>query len=269
MIDQYHPIDLYAFYRPGTDLTAFAAAGITGLVIDWEAKNKNLRQAGFNTEINLHSASDLTAACAQDALPVLCRINGPNLYSQEEVDIAASSGAKEIILPMVRSAEQVEAALDAIGGRCQLAIMIETKDAVENAHLLSHLPISRVYVGLNDLCIDRGSHNLFEPLIDGTLEHLREEFRIPLGYAGLTHADSGSPIPCHLLIYKMASLGCNFTFLRRSFYHDLKHYSAEQITGSITNYLKGMDRLSERQHQTLSDELIHFVQNRELVGRFS
>lgn len=262
-----HPIDLYAFYRPGVDLHSFAQAGISGLVIDWESKNKSLRQAGFDTEVNLHTLRDLEEACRFPSLPVLCRINGPGQYNHEEVELAVLAGVKEIILPMVRKPEEVEALLDLIGGRCQVALMIETEEAVQNAHLLSHLPLSRVYVGFNDLCIDRKARNLFEPLIDGTLEHLRGEFRIPLGYAGLTHAASGSPIPCHLLIYKMMSLGCNFSFLRRSFYRDLAQFSPKEITGSIRDYLLQITRLSDMQHQSLSDELAAYVRQHELAAK--
>ena len=50
-------------------------------------------------------------------------------------------------------------------------------------------PLSRVYVGLNDLMIDRRGGSLFAPLVDGTVDHVARAVAgagIPFGVAGLT-----------------------------------------------------------------------------------
>ena len=49
------------------------------------------------------------------------------------------------------------ATLDLVAGRCGLGILIETQDAVDRAAALARRPLSRIYVGLNDLRIDRRS----------------------------------------------------------------------------------------------------------------
>ena len=248
-------IALLAFYRKEMDAPALDAAGVDGYIIDWEAKNKQLRQEGYNTEINLHSPADIRTLRALTSQPIICRINGPGHYSPEEVEAAITAGADELLLPMVRTEAEVEALLKLIDGRCQLAIMVETTAAVESRYSLSQLPISRIYVGLNDLCIDRRSHNLFEPLLDGTIARLREAFTQPIGYAGLTHAQAGRPIPCKLLIYHMQQHGCGFTFLRRSFYKDLQTYSPSQITQSIEDSLAQMAVFSPSQQELYETEL--------------
>jgi len=214
--------DFFLFTNDVPTAQATAAAGIDGFVIDWESNGKYDRQTGADTEINHDTPDDLRAIRAGVSGRVLCRINGFGVGTPDEVDLAVNGGADEILLPMVRTVEEVETTLDLVGGRCRLGILIETGDAVRLAPALGRLPLSRVYVGLNDLAIDRGSRNIFVALCDGTVEHVRSHVRVPFGVAGLTLPEQGFPIPCRLLIGEMARLGCEFTFLRRSFRRDVQ-----------------------------------------------
>jgi len=106
-------------------------------------------------------------------------------------------------------------------GRCGVGILIETVDAVGCAFELARLPLSRVYVGLNDLSIERRSRSLFEALTDGLVDGIRPYFGVPFGLAGLTLPECGRPIPCRLVIAEMARLSCGFSFLRRSWRRDM------------------------------------------------
>jgi hypothetical protein len=83
------------------------------------------------------------------------------------------------------------------------------------------LPISRVFIGLNDLAIERGSASLFSALVDGTVDRVRAAFEVPVGVAGLTVPDAGDPLPCRLMLGELARLRCGYTFLRRSFRRDI------------------------------------------------
>jgi len=116
----------------------------------------------------------------------------------------------------------VDAALAHAGGRCGVGILIETTDAVALAPELGQLPLARIYVGLNDLAIDRRKATIFDSLEDGTVDHVRQFVKVPFGVAGLTLPERGYPIPCRLLISEMARLRCAFTFLRRSFLADTR-----------------------------------------------
>jgi hypothetical protein len=100
--------------------------------------------------------------------------------------------------------------------------MIETVAAGAVAEGLARLPLSRAFVGLNDLAIERKSQNIFIPLVDGFLGRVRRPFRVPFGFGGLTLPDRGSPIPCRLLIGEMARYDCDFGCLRRSFSADVR-----------------------------------------------
>jgi hypothetical protein len=191
-------------------------------VVDWETLGKRHRQKSYDTQINDASLADLCTVRASTDATVICRINGFNSKISDEVEKAIGAGADEILLPMVRSVNEVQRVLDLVNGRCNVAIMLETVASINIAEDLARLPLSRVYVGLNDLGIERKTPNIFSAMVDGTVEYMQSKFSIPFGLAGLTLPDLGNPIPCRLLIAEMARLNCDFSFLRRSFHRDIK-----------------------------------------------
>lgn len=203
-------------------LASAVAAGVSSVVVDWEWEGKHERQAAADTEVNRHTVEDLRRVRRLTAGRVVCRLNRLGPGTRAEVDAALAEGADELLLPMVRSAAEVEEALALVGGRADVGILVETGEAVRAAGALARLPLSCVYVGLNDLAIERGTATIFAPLADGTLDGLRAAFAgTRFGFGGLTLPDAGSPLPCRLLIGELARLRCHFAFLRRSFYRDM------------------------------------------------
>ncbi|HEU0103278.1 MAG TPA: hypothetical protein VFR07_13250 [Mycobacteriales bacterium] len=196
------------------------AAGVTGVVVDWEHRGKARRQHGYDTEVNRQTPADLRRVRAATEGLVVCRVNGYGPWTPVEVAAAVSAGADEILLPMVRTVEEVDRVLDLVAGRCGLGILVETCAAVQRAAELSSRPLSRIYVGLNDLRIDRGSEDLFAPFVDGTVDDVRAVTSVPFGVAGLTRPDAGHPVPSRLLAGELARLAADFTFLRRSYLAD-------------------------------------------------
>ena len=214
-------MDLFLFTvdpRWGADVVA---AGAAGIVVDWERRGKARRQLGEDTQINADTPEDLARMRAATDGRLLCRINAFGPWTGGEVDEAIGCGADEILLPMVRTPDQVDRALDLVAGRCGLGILIETQDAVGRAAELARRPLSRVYVGLNDLRIDRRSEQLFRPLVDGTVDDVRAAVAHPFGVGGLTLPEGGSPVPSALLAAELVRLGAEFTVLRRSFTADM------------------------------------------------
>jgi hypothetical protein len=199
--------ELFLFSTDPETVSRYTDAGVDGFIVDWENKGKETRQAGADTEINEDTPEDLRRVRAATNSRLLCRLNQPGPWTPEEVDEAVAGGADEILLPMVRSPAEV---LD-----------VETIDAVHCAPDLARLPISRAYVGLNDLSIEQRSRSIFEPLTDDLVDGIRPLFTVPFGLAGLTLPECGRPIPCRLLIGEMARLSCGFTFLRRSWRRDM------------------------------------------------
>jgi hypothetical protein len=214
-------LDLFLFTVDPLRADAVVRAGGAGVVVDWERRGKERRQLGEGTEVNAHTPADLARVRAATAGRVLCRVDGAGPHTAAQVELAVELGADEVLLPMVRAPHDVDLALDAARGRCGVGILIETQDAVRCVDGLARRPLSRVYLGLNDLRIDRGSTSLFAPLVDGTADVVRQALRVPFGVAGLTRVGAGTPVPTRLLAAELARLDASFTFLRRSFTADV------------------------------------------------
>ncbi|MBI3742592.1 MAG: hypothetical protein HY257_12670 [Chloroflexi bacterium] len=196
-------------------------AGVHGIIVDWENFGKEKRQELADTQINHDTLDDLRRVRAATQGLVVCRINESGVTTKKEVEQAIDAGADEILLPMVRTTGQVEQVLKFARDRCKVGILVETKAAVQIADELARLPLARVYLGLNDLAIERQVQNIFSAITDGTVERVKRAFRVPFGFGGLTLPERGQPIPCRLFIGEMARLDCQFSFLRRSFHRDI------------------------------------------------
>lgn len=215
-------LDLLVFTADPARASTVLEAGAAGVIVDWENKGKPARQQGADTEINYFGPGDLRRVRMGARGHVICRINGPHSGTREEIDTAIDCGADELFLPMVRRLNDAENFIAWINGRAKASILIETLDAVLLAPELGQLPLNRIYAGLNDLAIDRRSHHLFAPVIDGLLDGLRPYIQVPFGFGGLTLPECGHPIPCRLLLGEISRLRCSFTFLRRSFWRDME-----------------------------------------------
>lgn len=223
------------------------AAGVDGIIVDCEYIGKEARQAGADTEINHHTFADVRRVRASTSARVLCRINRYGTITAGEVEQAIAAGADEILLPMVQTAKEVELVLDQVQGRCGVGILVETIPALGIVEELGRLPLSRVYLGLNDLGIARKTPNIFTAVADGTLEYVRRHFRVPFGFGGVTLPERGYPIPCQLLMGELSRLNCSFTFLRRSFWADTRGRNLMVEVPRIREALHAVDQRSATQ----------------------
>lgn len=213
--------NLFIFHRNiDIDLTC-VKGGAAGIIVDLESRDKKNRQLNFDTQINNHSINNVNEIKQQSNIYVICRINPVSSDSVHEIEQVIDARADEILIPMINSENQLKEVLDTVNDRIKVGILIETVEAVAITKKLVKYPLQRVYVGLNDLRISRGSESIFEALADGTIESIHEKIKdISFGFAGLTLPDKGEPLASMHLINLMARLDCNFTFLRRSFFRD-------------------------------------------------
>jgi hypothetical protein len=258
------PLDVLLFSQDLDYADAASRAGMNGIVVDWEWRGKGRRQRGWDTEIVRGTQADLAAMRARVPGPLLCRINNLPGAREREARRAAELGADEIWLPMVRCAGEVERCLEALAGRCALGVLVETSAALALGEALSKLPLSRIYVGLNDLQIDSGRRHLFSALCDGALEPLRSGYAGPLGFAGVTRVERGSPVPCRLLLAEMARQSCRFAVARRSFRADVP---APEIGAVLAELRESYGRLLQRgAEQIASDRAALCQQVRQLTA---
>lgn len=236
--------------------------GADAIVVDWENQGKKLRQENFDTQINQDTFEDLCRL--REIVPsgqLICRING---FSEDltpcEIEHALEAGADEVFLPMVTSVEEVKKAINLINGRCHLNILIETIPALGLMSELSKMKLHRMYVGLNDLHIQQNSQNIFVPLVDGTVQNVRDSVTIPLGVGGVTYPPHGEPIASKYLINEYARLGIDFSFLRRTF---LKDYQTLKMDYMIHHIKTAYYHAAAREPEQVEYDAIGF---KEQVG---
>ncbi|MFO1448371.1 MAG: hypothetical protein U1F61_26785 [Opitutaceae bacterium] len=240
---------------------AAVAAGVNAIIVDWEFRSKERRQAGFNTEINEGTASDLRAIRAATPGRIICRINNDPATRREELRLACELGADEVLLPMVRTTAEVHDCLDALPSGRELSILVETEESLALARDWDALPLARVYLGLNDLLIQRGRGHLFSPLIDGTIEQFRASYHGQLSVAGVTLPGSGHPIPCRLLMAELARLGCNFGVGRRSFRRDIPLEALRPGVFAIHEEWRKLQHRSDGQREVDQQAFVSLVRN--------
>lgn len=226
-------MDLYLFSTDAAMIGAAVEGGAAGVVVDWETRGKAARQDGFDTQVCADTVDDLDHARAATHAPILCRINPVGATTVDEVEAAVRGGADELLVPMVRAPDEVERVRELARDRVAVGLLVETRAAVERVDVLARLDPSRVFIGLNDLLVERGTGSLFTPVVDGLVDHLRAAFAAPFGFGGLTLPEGGTPIPAPLLAAEMVRLRCDFTFLRRSFLRDARACGYGEAVGRI------------------------------------
>lgn len=240
------------------------------IVVDWETRGKSRRQAdsedriGTTTQLEADTPTDLKRVRALVQLPVICRINSVGPQTRDEIALAADLGANEILVPMVRAPAELDLVFKDAPPSLGVGVMVETTDAIANIADLASFPLSRAYIGLMDLALERRTSSIFTALTDGTVDRLAESLcHVGFGVAGLTLANCGKPIPARLLMAEMMRIGCSFSFMRRSFLSDL----GPRAPGpAIREIRKESDRLAKRTQAEIAIDRRQLV---SLIGKLN
>ena len=213
-------MEIFLFSHDLPYATAAANAGLA-LVVDWETTDKNRRQSGYDTEIDPGTPDLLARMRGAFSGRVVCRIDNRPGQRRQQIDTAVVLGADEVWLPMARSIDEVEECIEAIDRRAGLGVLVETREALDLGRQLDRLPLTRVYVGLNDLRIALGRGTTFDTMVDGTVDAFRADYHGAFGVAAVTLPAAGAPVPQRLLLAEMARLNCSFAIARRAFRRDV------------------------------------------------
>lgn len=247
IMTQHRDFDLMLFSTNVEWIQRNVAAGVSAVIVDWERNGKHARQAGADTQIGIDTLADLERVRSATTARLICRVNSFSDQTAREVDDAISAGAEEILLPMVRDADEVDRTLGIVDDRCGVGVLIETVEAVANSAAIAKLPIIRAYMGLNDLAIARQTPSIFSALVDGTIEQVRPHFSMSFGFGGLTVPDRGEPVPCRLLMGLMTAHTASFSFLRRSYHRDMRDRDPAAEIPRILAAIESAERRGEHQ----------------------
>ncbi len=197
-------------------------AGVYSVIVDWERAGKYERQCEHPFEINVDGPEEVSLLAECLNCPVTVRINSLGPYTQQEIEQALTLGAGIVMLPMATHPSEVERFVRMVRGRAKTLIQIETQNLATYCEALRDIEWDFVHIGLNDLSISRNSNWLWEPLYDGTVEHICSTLKgRAYGFGGATIVGGGQPIPFIHLLREMARLKCGMGILRRTFKREI------------------------------------------------
>lgn len=225
-------------------------AGVFSVVVDWERLGKEKRQAGHDFEINSDTAADARRLAKKVDIPVTVRVNPLGPHTEEEIETALDAGAEILMLPQAKEPSEVSAFLQLVESRARTLIQIETQDLVGRCEGLGEMDWDFAHVGLNDLRISRDSSWLWEPVYDGTVQHVCQVLEgRTVGFGGGTIIGGGDPIPFVHLLREMARLDCGMCILRRSFKSDLQ---GRDMTTEIDAFYAKLEAAKKRSQSATS-----------------
>lgn len=199
-----------------------ADAGVDRIFVDMEVMGKAQRQGHMDSVKSFHTFADIRrikASVGSDA-QVLVRINPFYEGTEDEVNQAIDCGADILMLPMWKTAEEVEQFVAFVGDRAKTMALLETKEA--DAVLEEVLKIDgldEIHIGLNDLHLSYGRQFLFELLSDGTVDRLVSLLKTgskPYGFGGVGRPGGGM-LPAEYILGEHHRLGSGIVILSRSF----------------------------------------------------
>lgn len=207
--------------------------GVNRIWIDLETLGKEERQKGMNTVKSKHTVKDISIIKPLlSTSQLLVRVNPWNENSVREIDAVIKAGADIIMLPMWKSAQEVNSFIHAVNKRCKISLLLETKEAVDCLDEVLLLDgIDEIHIGLNDLHLSYGYKFMFEPLANGMVEMLCNKIKqkgIPFGFGGIAKIGDGL-IPAEKIIMEHYRLGSSRAILSRTFCDNAKIESIDEI----------------------------------------
>ena len=197
-------------------------AGVDRIFVDLETIGKHERQHGRDTVKSQHRAEDAGAIKSLlKSAELLVRINPIYGNTKQEIDKVIQNGADIIMLPMIKTVDEVKTLLRFVDGRCRTCMLIETKESVDLLdEIIKVAPDSEYFIGLNDLHLSYQQDFMFEPLANGTVEEICHTFQlhhIPLyGFGGIARVGEGE-LPAESIIAEHHRLGSGMVILSRTF----------------------------------------------------
>lgn len=202
-------------------------AGVDRIWVDMEYIGKNERQGGLDTVQNHHTIDDIrkirpviTKSKLMVRVNPLHEATSEYCSSKDEIEDAIDAGADILMLPMFKTADDVEKFIKIVNGRAKIQLLLETKEAVDNIDEILEIPgIDEIHIGLNDLHLAYHKTFMFELLCDNTVSKLCKKFAdkgIKYGFGGVARIGLGM-LPAEYIITEHYHLGSTAAILSRGF----------------------------------------------------
>ena len=218
------------------EIALASSAGIDRVGPDLETWMKEERQGGMGRRISSHDAESigLVARDPGGATP-FCRVDPIHDDSAAQIDHVIRLGARQVMLPMFRTAEEVRRFVELVAGRAETVLLLETvAAAIRLPDILRVEGVSGVHIGLNDLEIDSKIGSRLELLVSPWLDTICNRIRrsgLPLHIGGVASvADESLPIPPEPVIARLLELGASGSLVTRVLTkrcHDLAGWKRE------------------------------------------
>jgi len=195
--------------------------GVERIMVDLETLGKEERQKNMNTVKSHHTVDDVKIISNMlTRSEMLVRVNPWNENSVNEIEAVIAAGANRIMLPMWKTADEVNSFLNTVNGRVHTTLLLETKEAAEIIDKILETPLlDEIHIGLNDLHLSYGLTFMFELLSNGVVESLCRKFKakgIPYGFGGIARIGEGT-LPAESIVMEHYRLGSSRVILSRSF----------------------------------------------------
>ena len=200
-----------------------ADAGVERILVDLEGFTKDERQQGRGLFRSNHSLDDLgaiRAACPRTSVTV--RVNSIHDGSAEEIGAVAAHAPARIMLPWIRSADEIDRFLELVPPGVEPVLLLENRWSLGFLpEILRNLPVREVYIGLNDLSLDLGLRNFAQTLLHqsfrSAIHRLCDRDRL-WGFGGVgDFRDRSLPIAPEAFFLFQVRLGSGSGWLSRSF----------------------------------------------------
>lgn len=246
-------------------------AGVDRIFVDLEYIGKVQRQGGMDTVQSQHTLEDVKRVSESlTTAELLVRVNpiheADESYtsSEDEIDAAIANGADILMLPYFKTAAEVKRFIDAVSGRVQTMLLLETPEAVDILDDILAIPgIDSIHIGLNDLSLGYKRNFMFEILADGTVERICKKIKaakIPYGFGGIAALGKGT-VPAEYVIREHYRLGSDYAILSRSFCNTEKVQDLTEIQKIFT---EGLREIRELEQECISAGSSYFEENRQV-----
>jgi len=256
---------IYITNNPAVALVA-EKYGVERVMVDLETLGKEERQKGMNTVQSHHTVDDVaTISNVLTKSDTLVRVNPWNNNSICEIEAVIAAGADIIMLPMWKSADEVDKFLRTVNQRTHTILLLETKEAVECLDVVLDNPLlDEIHIGLNDLHLSYGLTFMFELLTNGIVEAICEKCKakkVPYGFGGIARIGEGM-LPAERIVMEHYRIGSTRAILSRSF---CNADEIEDITYIEKIFSDNMKKLRDFELTLTNMDEAVFAENRQKV----